>query len=648
MSAIRRSAPKPGNSNRSKPASNSAPFINHGVAMPVSNASCVALTVDGAGRNVILIWLSDHRGTYALAMVDAQTGASREFPTPFPLVKGKSSNANSVLSRKGKYYTHFGYFLLEFDPVQQAFTFVGKTSERNAICILEDDAGVIYSVGHPNSGVVSFDPATRRLHEAGIINQQKALHYHGYAAADDAGWIYFAVGEVLSQIIAFDPRTDKAIPLLGEAERAPAICSYVHRGVDGKVYGLASAKAWPGTGWYELYRGKARHIGVPMNVPEAESHARRFPDGTALKTLDMWNRTFTLNNPAWSGEKTVRFEYSSEGSHAMSVSVAPDRSIWGGAAFPMSFFNFQPGDSSWTRHKALGQWNSILNTGDRGYIGGYIRGYLQEWDPAKPWADTVAGKTGCNPQVLVECFPDIDRPHCLLFHRETNTVAMGGIPGYGYTGGGLLLLDRTTGKHTLLKHEDLLPWHSTMSLAELPEGRLLGGTTTRAGTGGQQKAAEAELYILDMASRKVLWHEAVFPGAQEYSQLCAGPRGLVYGLVSFLAFSPERMEEPKRFFVFDPVTRKVVHQEDAAESFGLFCYQQGQRKIARNAEGRTFLLFQRCVVEIDPVSFSLAKVADVPEDIFSGGDILDDRLYYSSGSHLCSCRLPPATRPNLA
>ena len=37
-------------------------------------------------------------------------------------------------------------------------------------------------------------------------------------------------------------------------------------------------------------------------------------------------------------------------------------------------------------------------------------------------------------------------------------------------------------------------------VAPLADGNLLGGTTVGAGTGGEVKAEESELYILDMAS----------------------------------------------------------------------------------------------------------------------------------------------------
>ena len=59
-------------------------FLHHGVATPVSNHRGTVATVDGQGRNVVLVWLFDHRGGYALLSIDAETGKSKEYPTPFP------------------------------------------------------------------------------------------------------------------------------------------------------------------------------------------------------------------------------------------------------------------------------------------------------------------------------------------------------------------------------------------------------------------------------------------------------------------------------------------------------------------------------------------------------------------------------------
>ena len=58
-------------------------FLHHGVATPVSNHRGTVATVDGEGRNVVLVWLFDHRGGYALLMIDAETGDSEQIPMPF-------------------------------------------------------------------------------------------------------------------------------------------------------------------------------------------------------------------------------------------------------------------------------------------------------------------------------------------------------------------------------------------------------------------------------------------------------------------------------------------------------------------------------------------------------------------------------------
>jgi len=145
-------------------------FLHHGVATPVSNHRGTVATVDGDGRDVVLVWLFDHRGGYALLMIDAETGASEEFPVPFP--PGGDCPYASVLSSKNKFYTHFNSYFCEFDPVKRAFTFHHETAPQMAMGMTEDDNGVIWSVTYPNSGVVSFNPETREFKDYGPVYYQ--------------------------------------------------------------------------------------------------------------------------------------------------------------------------------------------------------------------------------------------------------------------------------------------------------------------------------------------------------------------------------------------------------------------------------------------------------------------------------------------
>jgi hypothetical protein len=253
-----------------------------------------------------------------------------------------------------------------------------------------------------------------------------------------------------------------------------------------------------------------------------------------------------------------------------------------------------------------------------------------EWDPARPWVDTVKDKEGCNPVWLTDCAPTINRPHALLAHPDGKTLVLAGTPGYGYTGGGLLLWDRQLHTQRLLEHTDILPQHSTMSLAALPVARLLGGTTTSPGTGGEKKATEAELYIMDLGTKQVEWHAAVFPGAQGYTDLCPGRDGLVFGFA-----------DQKRFFVFDAAKRQVVYEQDTSTRFGRCTSQQGTRAFVTDDKGNVYILFVKGVARLDPKTFDIVWLAQSPVAIGGGGDYLDGHIYFTHGSHLYSYSLTP-------
>ena len=170
-----------------------------------------------------------------------------------------------------------------------------------------------------------------------------------------------------------------------------------------------------------------------------------------------------------------------------------------------------------------------------------------------------------------------------------------------------------------------------MSLVALPHGKLLGGTTTSPGTGGEKKATEAQLYILDIATKKLNWHEVVFPGVQSYSDLCQAPGGLIYGVADYHIF-----------FVFDPRGRKVVYKFDTDKKLGRTNSQQGPRIFISLPGRHIYMLFQKGIVEVEPRTYELKLVAESPVPIGPGGDFLDGRIYFASGSHLYSYQVPPA------
>ncbi len=607
-------------------------FVDHGVATPVSNHRGIVATVDGQGRDIVLIWLFDRRGGYALLLIDAQTGKAEEFPMPFP--PGGDCPYASILSSSNKFYTHFNSHFVEFDPARRAFTFEHATAPQMAMGMTEDDNGVIWSVTYPQSGVASFNPKTREFKDFGHVHKENWEQYQRYVATDSAGWLYFGIGNTRSLIMGLDPVTGQAKPLLPDEERVQGSAE-VHRDLNGKVYGYSGA----GEKWYEFYKGEARALSKrPELKPKhfiSSSQAlfhKDFPDGKKITECDLVERVLVVADPKTGTSVRHQFNYSSEGAHIMNLATASDGTICGGTAFPMRFFSFDPATGRWTHREAYGQWNTVTRLDQLFFVGTYTHGGLLQWDPSRPWVNTVLGKADCNPHLLTQAHNTINRPHKVLATPDGRWLVLAGTPGYGMTGGGLLIWDRTAGKETLLEHTNILPLHSTMSLVALPDGKILGGSTTSPGTGGEKKAKLAELYVMDLASGKVEWHEPLLPSVNTYSDLAPAPRGLVYGMADYA-----------RFFVFDPAQRKIVYERRVTEEFGQASGGQGPRIFVPDAVGATYVLFRRGIARVEPKTYKLTLVAKSPVSIDVGGEYFNGRIYFAHGSHLYSYKLASTT-----
>ncbi len=629
-------------------------YFDHGIAAPIATARGIVATTGAKGRAAVLVWLYDHRGSYALLDIDADTGKSLQQPVPFPW--GGDAPFSSVLSSGNKYYTHFGSHFCEYDPVSRAFTFWTNTAPRMAMNIAEDKDGVIWSATYPQSGLVSFDPKTRVFKDYGHLYKQNWAEYPSGVSVDDAGWVYWAIGNAACQILAFDSKTGTVKPLVPEEKRRPGGAS-VQRGTNGMVYVSIGRQ----DGWFACLGGEMKKIeGQPparqvFGAGGSQGLSQmRFPDGRRAVKVDLETRTLVVEDAGTNTTKTVSFDYTSEGAPIMGVETAPDGTVCGGTTFPARFFSYNPATGRLVNRPALGQWNTVARQGDRFYIGAYAGGNLQEWDPARPWVDTKAGGTNGNPLLLTDSRPHIVRPHVLFSHPDGKTVIMGGTPAYGATGGGLRFFNRETRELLLIPHTNLIPEHSTLSLAALPGGKLLGGTTTAPGTGGLKKAEVAELYVLDMATKAVEWRQALLPGVQGYTALIQGTNGMIFGFA-----------DRRRFFVFDPAARKIVHEQDVGDTLGTTVGGQGPRVFVSDGKGAIYILFKRGVAQLDQKTYAIALLAespialgvggtflgnvitnensgldDVPVAECLGGAFLDGRIYFANGSHLYSFKIP--------
>ncbi len=602
-------------------------FYDHGTTSQAAYRRGVVTTADANGRNIILSWLFDHRGAYTLLLLDAETGKAMHFDTPFP--NGRDAPFASIISKNHKYYTLFNGYFSEFDPVKKQFTAVKKTNPRLAMSMLEDAEGNIWATTYPKTGLIKFSPQTGEIKDYGFLYTQNWAQYPRHLAADNNGWIYIGIGTTRSQIIAFNTKTEKSQPLLAENERQVGT-AYLYRGTDGRVYAKTNnAENLP---WMILDNGTIKdERNINPATPEYTRSGdqgfihKTFPNGDFLDYIHFTHRYFTIPPKNAGAKRTVEFDYETEGSWSLGVITGPDGKLYGGTAFPMQMYSFDPATGSFKNFSEYSQLNAMTAFNGFIYSGGYPRGDLIQYDPLKPWISPSGKPSTNNPAYLFNCNPVINRPHRIKGLSDKKTIVLSGTPAYGHTGGGLLIWNTETQKGTLLKDSAVVVSQATMSITEIPGNKILGGTTIAAGTGGEVKASKAALYIMDVASKKVIWQDAPIAHARVYTDLCLGNNGMVYGFVN-----------SNEFFVFDPNTKQVLFTKNITTDFSQTTGEQSPRVFVKDPKGNIYILFKQKIARINHQTHQIELIKESPVAITAGGDYLNGKIYFLSESHLFS------------
>ncbi len=603
-------------------------FRDHGVASPASQRRGVFAARDGEGRDVVLVWLMDVRGGYAILQIDAETGKSVQVPIPF--VNTWDSPYSSILATNNRLYSHFGCHFVEYDPVKREFTACYETIPQMAMSMHEDGKGRIWGATFPQNGLMSFDPVKREFKDYGSINQENWMQYPRTLESDASGKVYLGSGMTYGQIFIFDPATGKAEGVIAPTELVNPSMGRVMRTADGKVYGTTSAKDAP---WFELTGGNAVRLDkAPAAKPVRQFTGdqsyiqRQFPSGKVLTEFDVVERTMTVSDPKTKERKQLKFDYTSEGTHVMGIDTAADGTISGGSYFPFRLLSYDPAKDTWTRRDALHQFNTILAHGDHFYVGAYCGGYFYDWRPKENW-NGVAMKIdrNVNPAYFGSANPAVNRPHALKITPDGKTLLMGGTPDYGITGAPLAMLDLPSGKITVADPAMFPKDESTHAIAVLSNELLLGGGTIEAGTGGEVKAKDASLYLFDLPKRQVIWQGKPLSGVRTFMDMTVLDDGKVLGVA-----------DRTTAFVFDPAAKKLVKSWKIAE--GPTVSQQGPRVFVRDGKA-LYMLLATGVARLDPATGEVIKFVKSPVPLSQGGAIWQNRIYFIGKTHLYSLDL---------
>lgn len=607
-------------------------FANHGVAAPVGMSvwGGPVPALDGQGRRVILIKLWAGLGPHtSYLLVDAQTGAARQID---PGLNGGGA-FSTFLSPDNKFYDAIEDQFIEFDVATETIHRVGPIPRQMPMSFTIDDQGVIYAGMYPNAELLRFDPKTRELTNFGPLAEESWPQYP-HLALDDAGWVYAAIRHQRGNIVAFNPRTGERRQLYPEDQRTYVDGVQNWRAVDGRAYARLGSEG----AWFRLHQGEAQEAPAGPESPRAVftttvTAPGQWPDGSRFTTVNVANRTALVFDAEAEQPREITFDYQSDGVRIYSLIDSSDGDIYGATGIPLRVFHFNPRDgtiSNWGMAGHGGHINQWVRQGDKLYGAVYSCGSLMAFDPTRPF-DDAALSSSVNPRQAhhaAEARNLYGRPHAMLAHPDGEHVLIGGNPARALVGGGLLIFNVPTGASQILDRDELASEQGIMALAALPNGDLIVGTTTAAATGGTAVATEAMMYRLDWATRRVTARWTPLPQLQAINDLIVGPDGLVYALA-----------KPDHFFVLDPRTGDVVHQEQIT-TYGPITGMQAPRTMALGPDGGIYVCYRDAIARFEPGTFAHRQIARPPTPITAGIVIRDGRLYFGSGANLWSYQFP--------
>ncbi|WP_409344964.1 hypothetical protein [Paenibacillus sp. MBLB4367] len=609
----------------------SSRFHRVGVPVRADETRSAAVCRDKSGRERIVIVA---RG-YAL-IVDPVSGACRQLE----FEEGKSEYPYAAMSgRTGLFYTGAGPLLAVLDPFRETFVSRQEPVPGEVVCgfaFAEDKDRTVYATTYPSVQLLHQDPASGQWET--LAQLDPAQKYAMSLAAGDDGWVYAGIGTASAGIAACRV-SDGAVLALCKEDREVRGSGHVHVGADGDVYGRLpaddadigdDASGLPGARWFRLRGGKAEPVEESAVSPSAYQGSgyrklhKELSEGRRIASYELADGELVIEEP--DGTRTaLKLNYLGGGATLSPMAMGPDGNLYGTSNHPLHLYRYDPAED-----KLQNFGGKIVERGGGGNIcayasqgplligAAYAGGILHVLDTRLP----MCGEPGPtrNPR-LVHADDRIHRPRCALAHPDGEHVLYGGFPGYGSVGGGLGIWHIPSQTAKLYEHLDVVPYQSSLGLAALRNGDVIGGTSVETPGGADPIAGEARLYRFSWTDNRVTERWTPIPGAREISLLTADANDQVYGITSAATL-----------FVFDPHAGTVLRRQDLS-AWGSIV-RNGL--ILTSLRGKTAVLglLSRALFTIDPATLEAELLAELPKEASSGIAVRENSVYFGCGSEL--------------
>lgn len=542
----------------------------------------------------------------------------------------------SSFSSGGLFYTGAGQMLLVLDPFLEEFIFhrvIDNGEEIVGFSFAEDEAGSIYFTSYPHCRLLRYCPKSHEVMDYGSMDETEK--YPGSAAVDRSGWVYIGIGTEHKNLVAFHPESGERKSLVPETEREKG-AGYVYSGTNGKVYGHWEAadlkEVNQASRWLEFFGGEVKECGMSELAPSHFSGTgfkkvhRSMDSEYEVADYSLSDGYADLVHKETGDAKRIEFSYQSEGASLSTLVKGPDGHLYGTSMHPLQFFRYDFSEDQLTNFGG-----EVMEQGGGGNIAAYAAqgnlligaayagGKLYTIDTENPFTK------GNNPRLILQT-EEIHRPRCAIAVRDGKHIIWGGFPGYGMVGGGLGIYNIETEQNIVLPHHQVVANQSTLSIEELSSGLILGGTSIETPGGASTAEKDARLYLLDWQNQRIV--DAFIPEkeAREIAQIYIDKFDLAHCLT-----------DNSLYFVCNPLTHEVLFRKDLSQWGSVvrngFIYDQNSRKL--------LILLTKTLLSIDIGEGSFNDpivVRTLPEKASSGVVLHNGRVFYGSGSHLCSIK----------
>lgn len=586
------------------------------------------MAVDIGGRPFIAAFAYD-RGPdgprNSLLIIDARTGETQQYWYP----KEFASNGaifHMIRADNGCIYTTIGEEFVEFNLRERRWS-LALQIDGLAMSFTQSTDNKIYFGTYPKSSLWEFDLTTRKLRRVGQLDATQ--QYPFSVAADGCGWVYAGIGTARNNLVAMNVATGQCVQLLEEAKRRVG-SGLVVQGADGEVYAKEQRENNAELPYFHLHDGKLSSVEakeVPLKTPlniHFGGVLREYPDGGRLLGIDLETKKATYQDKA--GKRyDITFDYQTNGAKISSLVAGNDGAIYGSTNHPMHMWRYDPAANAITDYGgspviSSGNFPNLIAWQDKIVGPVYLGGSVYMFVPAKPWTGGIG--SAANPKRIGR-YNVMERPRVALLLNDGHTAVMSGFPGYGHTGGGMVFYDlQANAEQQVLTADELLPGHSTIALRQLPNGLLVGGTSTEAPGGGKRSATVSVLYLMNPEKGQIFWKTEI--GADIYS-LELLPNGNIVGITS-----------ATELFLFDPTQRKILWRKSVAE---LGAVLQAGQSFVRDNKGAVHLVLSRSISRVSPQG-ELIRLASLDVNASAGIAIIDNTLYYAASSQLWRYHLP--------